>query len=103
MCHRRLFNGRTLIGFPGHRKKPHQGRRMHGMCATARMDTHIDAHVHACELANLNKCVCAHTSMRTPTRYLPVGLFYHIIMAGRGSLALCCSPKAACNVSRERK
>lgn len=76
---------------------------MHGMHTKTRPDTQIDAHVHAYELTNLNKCGFAHTSMHTPTRTLPVGLFYHIIMAGRGSLALCCSPEAACNVSRQRK
>jgi len=94
--------GRTLIGFPGHRKS-HTEEDMHGMRMKTRTDTHTDAHVHACELTNLNKCGRAHISMHTPTHTLPVGLFYHIIMAGRGSLALCCSPKAACNVSRERK
>lgn len=103
MCHRRLFNGEDFDRFSRTQKKPHRGRHMHGMHMKTRMDTHIDAHVHACELTNLNKCGCAQTSMHTPTHTLPVGLFYHIIMAGRGSLALCCSPKAACNVSRERK
>ncbi len=65
MCHRRLFNGEDFDRFSRTQKKPHRGRHMHGMHMKTRTDTHIDAHVHACELTNLNKCGCAHTSMQT--------------------------------------
>lgn len=72
---------------------------MYVMDMKTRLDTQIDVHMHAYELKH--ECGFAHISMQTPT--LPVSLFYHIIMAGRGSLALYCSPKATCNVSRWRK
>lgn len=45
---------------------------MHGMCVKTRTDTHVGAHMHACELANLTKyvsvCASAHASMHTHTR-----------------------------------
>lgn len=44
-----------------------------------------------------------HVSMDVATQTQPVGLFYHIIAAGRGSLALCCSQKTVWNVSRGKK
>lgn len=40
---------------------------MHGMHTKTRPDTQIDAHVHAYELADLNKCGFAHTSIHTHT------------------------------------
>lgn len=64
------------------------------------MDTHADAHIPVNSQTRTN--ACAYVSMNTPTHMLPVGLFYHIIIAGRGSLALCCSPKSACYVSQEK-
>lgn len=52
MCHRRLFNGEDFDRFSRtQKKKPHRGRRMHGMHMKTGTDTHThaDAHVHACE------------------------------------------------------
>jgi len=76
---------------------------MHDIRMETKTDTHVDAHMRATELKNLNKFVRALMSMHAPTHILPVDVFYHIIMAGRGSPALCCSPKTACNVSRVKK
>ena len=56
--------GRTLIGFPGHRKSHTEEDTRVGMHAKTRTDTHTDAHVHACELANF-KQMWMRTHVRT--------------------------------------
>lgn len=102
MCHRRVFNGEDFDSFSRTPKK--KATRKEDVCmACARGQERTHTSMFRCMPVNSGTQTNAdvHTYPCTPS--LPVGLFYHIIIVGRGSLALCCSPKAACNVSRDRK